>query len=122
MKYALLIHSDPQPWGHPTSDFNRRYHELPEQQRHDLNANWQAVFSEAQARGEILDGWALGSPESARIFEFREVPQVADGPYAHGGVHLAGIFLIDVESAERAEEIAASFSCPGDVIELRPLY
>ena len=29
-------------------------------------------------------------------------------------------FWIDVESQERAEEIAAAFSCPGDTVELRP--
>jgi hypothetical protein len=34
--------------------------------------------------------------------------------------HLAGFFLIDVESAERADEIARAFSGPGETVELRP--
>ncbi|MDP3967253.1 MAG: YciI family protein, partial [Nocardioides sp.] len=43
-----------------------------------------------------------------------------DGPYSESKEHLAGFFLIDVESHERAEEIAASFSGPGETVELRP--
>jgi hypothetical protein len=33
---------------------------------------------------------------------------------------LAGFFLIDVESPERAEEVAAKLASPGETIELRP--
>ena len=34
--------------------------------------------------------------------------------------HLAGFFLVDVESPERAEELARRFSGPGETVELRP--
>ncbi|WP_202868725.1 YciI family protein [Kribbella antibiotica] len=33
--------------------------------------------------------------------------------------HLAGFFVIDVASQERAEAIAEQFAGPGDTIELR---
>jgi hypothetical protein len=45
---------------------------------------------------------------------------VTDGPYAEAKEHLAGFFLIDVESQERAEEVVAHFSGPGETVELRP--
>ena len=47
-------------------------------------------------------------------------PVLTDGPYAETKEQLAGFFLIDCETRERAEQIAARFACPGDVIELRP--
>ncbi len=40
--------------------------------------------------------------------------------YSESKEHLAGFFLIDVENAERAHEIAAQFAGPGETIELRP--
>ena len=34
MKYVVLIHSNPQPWGHPTSEFLAAHQQLPaEEQR-----------------------------------------------------------------------------------------
>ena len=43
-----------------------------------------------------------------------------DGPYAETKEQLAGFFVIDTQTRERAEEIAAQFAGPGGVIELRP--
>lgn len=36
-------------------------------------------------------------------------------------MHPAGFFVVDVETQERAEEIAAVFAGPGETIELRPV-
>jgi hypothetical protein len=33
VKYVILIHSNPQPWGHPTGDFVAAFQALPEEQR-----------------------------------------------------------------------------------------
>ena len=33
VKYVILIHSNPQPWGHPTSDFLPEHQALPDEQR-----------------------------------------------------------------------------------------
>ena len=45
---------------------------------------------------------------------------MTDGPYAETKEQLAGFFLIDCATRERAEEIAAHFAQPGGTIELRP--
>ena len=42
-----------------------------------------------------------------------------DGPYSESKEHFAGFFLVDVESQERAEAIAARLSGPGETVELR---
>jgi len=63
----------------------------------------------------------LSDPGSSTIYRWKGDTHVAtEGPYAETKEHLAGFFLVDVESRERAEEIAAAFAHPGDVIELRP--
>ena len=36
MKYVILIHSNPQPWGHPTSNFLAEHQALPEAERDEL--------------------------------------------------------------------------------------
>ena len=54
MKYVILIHSNPQPWGHPTSAHTAEYQALPQAEQDELGARWEQVFGDADARGEIL--------------------------------------------------------------------
>ena len=122
MKYVILIHSNPQPWGHPTSDFVAEHRALPQAERDRLSNEFDDVFAELMERGEFVTGAALGAPATSRLFRFRDGERiVADGPYAEGKEHFAGFFLIDVESQERAEHIAKFFSGPGETVELRPV-
>lgn len=121
MKYVILIHSNPQPWGHPTSDYLQEYADLPAQVRERGNAEFERILTELSERGELVGGEALGDPRAARLLRWRDGDRVVtDGPYAEGKEHLAGFFLIDVESQERAEEVARRFSGPGETVELRP--
>ncbi|MGH3350729.1 MAG: YciI family protein [Nocardioides sp.] len=122
MKYVILIHSNPQPWGHPTGDFIPEVQSLPEATRDGLTAAWEAVMEELSANGELLGGQALADPASARLYRWDAGEPVAtDGPYSEAKEHLAGFFLIDVESQARAEEVVRSFSGPGETVELRPV-
>ncbi len=120
MKFVIMIHSNPRPWGHPTCDHTAEYQALPQTKQDELQAHWEKVFGDADAKDEIVYGCALGDPAAARVFDFVDEPLASDGPYGESKEHLAGFFLIDVESQDRAEQIAAAFSCPGDRIELRP--
>src|SRR5689334_8545545 len=122
MKYVILIHSHPQPWGHPTSEFLTEHQALPEGERDRLNADFESVMQELSERGELVGGQALGSPHDARLFWWEGGRRkVTDGPYAETVEHFAGFFLIDVASQERAEEVTAKFSGPGETVELRPV-
>ena len=121
MKYVILIHSNPQPWGHPTSDFIAEQQALPAEQRRAMTEAFESMLAELSERGELLGGEALGDPSTARLYRWDTGrPLVTDGPYSEAKEHLAGFFLIDVESRQRAEEVAASFSGPGETVELRP--
>ena len=121
MKFVILIHSNPHPWAHPTSDHTAEYQALPKAKQDELGAHWDKVFGEANANDEIVYGCAWGEPPAARVCHPAARPLPTDGPYAESKEHLAGFFVIDVESQERAEQIAEAFSCPGDTIELRPV-
>jgi hypothetical protein len=66
--------------------------------------------------GEFVDGQGLSLPEEARIVRATTggAPAVTDGPYPEAKEFLAGFWLIDVETTERAYEIAGQISAaPG---------
>lgn len=121
MKYVILIHSNPQPWGHPTSDFVAEHQALPQEQRQRMQAAFEQLLTEMQERGELISGEALGDPATSRLYRWEnDTPLATDGPYSEAKEHLAGFFLVDVEDQARAEEIAAQFAGPGETVELRP--
>lgn len=123
MKYVILIHSNPQPWGHPTPDFLDEYADRSPEQRDQLNAEFEQLLTELSERGELVGGEALGDPTTARLYRWDAgQPLVTDGPYSESKEHLAGFFVIDVETQERAEAVVARFSGPGETVELRPMW
>lgn len=124
MKYVILIYSNPQPWGHPTSDYLEIYQTLSTQQRGQLDREFDELLTELSSSGELVGGEALGAPSTSRLYRWDENSSklMTAGPYAEGNEHLAGFFLIDVSDQQRAEEIAAKFSGPGETVELRPAF
>lgn len=122
MKYVILIHSNPQPWGHPTSNFLAEHQALSPTDRDELNADFEAVLDDLSSRGELVGGQALGDPADARLFRWSGGRRkITDGPYAETAEHFAGFFLIDVADQERAEQVAEKFAGPGETVELRPV-
>lgn len=75
----------------------------------DLNA-------ELRERGELIEGQALTAPALAKfvVADGESEPVVTDGPFPESKELLAGYRMVDVESVERAVEIAARVSAaPG---------
>lgn len=123
MKYVILIHSNPEPWGHPTDQLTAEGRALPPEWHESAEAAFDARLAQMSERGELVHAEALGDPREARLVGW--TPQghpVSDGPYAETTEHLAGFFVIDVATQERAEEIADWFAQPGGTIELRPCW
>ena len=86
-----------------------------------MKADFEALLGELSEQGELIGGEALADPASSRLYRWESgKPLATDGPYSEAKEHLAGFFLIDVDSHERAEELAAKFAGPGDTVELRP--
>ena len=66
--------------------------------------------------GELVDAQGLAGPEVAKfvVSDGVSAPVITDGPYPESKELLAGYRMIDVETAERAIEIAAQASAaPG---------
>jgi hypothetical protein len=66
--------------------------------------------------GELVGAEGLASPAQARIVRASKTgtPEVTDGPFAEAKEFLAGYWIVDVDTTERAYEIAARASAaPG---------
>ncbi|HWH19294.1 MAG TPA: YciI family protein [Solirubrobacterales bacterium] len=105
MKFMLLQH-----YGRVEGDVPPMSQWAPEdvvahiQFQKDLNA-------ELRERGEFVEAQALTGPEAAKfVLASDDAPIVTDGPFAESKELLAGWRTVDVESEERALEIAAEAS------------
>src|ERR1700734_2574308 len=76
----------------------------------------QALNAELAELGELVDAQGLAGPDQAKyvVSDGMSAPVITDGPYPESKELLAGYRLVDVESAQRAVEIAARASAsPG---------
>jgi hypothetical protein len=75
-----------------------------------------ALNRELRAAGELVGAEGLAAPSQARVVRAGKngAPEVTDGPFAEAKEFLAGYWIVDVETPERAYEIAAKASAaPG---------
>jgi hypothetical protein len=124
MRYMLLMNYAETPGVPPMSEW------APEDAR-ARGAAMMAIHQELTESGELVGAEGLTGPESARIvtIDGTGAPVVTDGPFAESKEFLAGYWLVDVESEERAIEIAAKTSAApgpggkpmGKEIEVRPV-
>ncbi|MET9213681.1 MULTISPECIES: YciI family protein [unclassified Nocardia] len=105
---------------------------IPEWAPEDIAAHidFQRVLGEQlAAAGELVDAQGLAGPDQALIVlsDGRSAPVVTDGPFPETKEFLAGYWIVDVDSRERAIEIAAQASAApgpggtpiGEYIEVR---
>jgi len=74
------------------------------------------VFATIAFLGELVDAQGLAGPEQAKFVtsDGTSAPVITDGPFPEAKELLAGYRIVDVESDERAVEIAAMISAaPG---------
>lgn len=75
-----------------------------------------ALNAQLRERGELVDAQGLTGPDQAKfvVSDGATAPVVTDGPYGEAKELLAGYRMVDVDSLERALEIAAAVSAaPG---------
>src|SRR2546429_4393553 len=90
-----------------------------------------AIHEALAASGELVEAGGVTGPEAGKIVthDGAGAPVVTDGPFAESKEFLAGYWLVDVESEDRAIEIAAKTSAApgpggrpmGKEIEVRPV-
>jgi hypothetical protein len=90
----------------------------------------QSFSKELAESGELVETRGLAAPVHTRRVRLQQgVPVVTDGPYAETQEVLAGYWVVECDSFDRATEIAAKLSaCPGpksldgrEVVEVRPI-
>jgi len=75
-----------------------------------------ALNAELLERGELVDAQGLAGPEQAKfvVSDGTSAPVITDGPFPESKELLAGYRIVDVDTPERAVEIAARISAaPG---------
>jgi hypothetical protein len=112
MKFMLLIYDNPD-----TREF------VQSAQGAHLREEALSIIAELTESGELLSTEGLADP--ANTFSLRIVngaPVVTDAPLAESKEFFGGYLRLDVESVERALEIAKRWpSLPYGALELRPI-
>jgi hypothetical protein len=90
VKYLLMIYMNDETWAG-----------LSAPERDAVMAGHEEFQRLTRESGELLDTNALGSPSTVAVV------RVTDGPFVETKEYLAGYYLMDCESRERALELAA---------------
>ena len=81
---------------------------LTEEEQAAIGAGHGKFIEDLKASGEFILTQALVDPSQAAVVRVRDnQPVVTDGPFLEAKEYLGGFYLIDVESKERALELAA---------------
>ena len=98
MKYMLIIYGNEELWNSVGPE---------EQQR--MFAAFDEFNKSHYASGELLGAYGMADPAASKLVRLRDgQPAVTDGPYLETKEYLASWYLIDVDSEQRALEIAAA--------------
>ncbi|QRP48179.1 YciI family protein [Amycolatopsis sp. FDAARGOS 1241] len=114
MKFLLIMHMNPEVW-----------EGLSEETKDSVMTGHADFITKIRASGELVNTQALGTPAESAVVRVRGgVPAVTDGPFIESKEFLAGFYLVECESRERALEVAAMIpdaGIEGLGIEVRPI-
>jgi hypothetical protein len=115
VKYLLLIYLNP--------ESRKAWEALPEDQQAEGIRAHAELNEQLAASGELIVTEALADEEVAKRVSVRDGRSItSDGPFAEAKEMLAGFYLIECESEERAIEVAAALpEAPVGEIEVRPV-
>lgn len=114
MKFAILIYQNPQS--------RQIWDRLTPEQRAEGLRGYAALDDDLAASGEMIVSQALADPSHGKRVSVSGGQVVtSDGPFAEVKEHLAGFYLVDCESIERAVELAARIpEAAHGLVEVRP--
>ena len=114
MKYMIMTFASQQDYQAMTGQPSDQPAWTPEDHA-ALGAFMRGFTEKLAASGELIDAQGLSMPVHSRRVRLQEgVPVVTDGPYAKSEEVLAGYWVVDCASFDRAVEIAAGLThCPG---------
>ncbi|MGN9808970.1 YciI family protein [Micromonospora sp. BQ11] len=97
MKYLMLIYGNEEIWS-----------SLPGDELSALIGEVDAFNDALRASGELVDSQGL-VPRAWSVRMPGDTPVVTDGPYLEAKEYVGSYFVVDVDGAERAREIARSY-------------
>lgn len=115
MRYLILI------YGNPAS--RAIWTELSDEQRQEALAQYAALNDALTAAGELVASESLADPaETKQVIVRGDRTMTTDGPFAEVKEQLAGFYLVECDSLDRATQIAAQIpEAPFSVLEIRPV-
>ena len=99
MKYLMLIYGNEEKWA-----------SFPADAWPEAIAKQDAFNKKYEGTGELIGAYGLASEAQAKLVRRDQatgLPAVTDGPYQETKEYIASFYLLDVDSEERAQEIAA---------------
>jgi hypothetical protein len=115
VKYMILIHGNPRS-RHAWEGFS-------DAEKAEGLAAYAALDEDLAASGELIVSEALADPSQGRRVRVRDGGAfTTDGPFAEAKEHLAGFYLVDCDSLDRAVQIAARVpEAELGLVEVRPV-
>lgn len=115
MRFLVLIYSNP--------ESRAVWDSLSDDQKKEGMAGYAALHEALAERNELVASESLDDPALTKQVLVRDGrPQTTDGPFAEVKEQLAGFYLLDCESMDRAVEIVAQIpEAPFSVVEVRPV-
>ena len=115
MKYMILVYGSQRDYDAMVGQGSDGSPAWPAEDFAALGAFMQSFNQELADSGELVETRGLAAPVHSRRIRLRnDVPVVTDGPYAETEEVLAGYWIVECDSFDRATEIAAKLAtCPG---------
>jgi hypothetical protein len=114
MKYLMAIYGNEEKWA-----------SFPAEHWQEAIMKQDAFNKRYAETGELIGAYGLGSEAQARLVRrdpATGLPAVTDGPYQETKEYIASFYLLDVESEQRALEIAADMPfADQEPVELWPV-
>jgi len=99
MKYITIIYGNKDLW-----------HSFPPEEAAKAIEEVNAFNNRYRETGELIAAYGLGDELTAKTVRVRNgVPAVTDGPYIEAKEFVSSFFLLDVDSEQRALELAAEY-------------
>jgi hypothetical protein len=130
MKYMILVYGSQQDYDSMAGKAEAGRPAWSAEQFAALGAFMESFSKDLTESGELVDTRGLAAPVHTRRIQLQNgVPVVTDGPYAESQEVLAGYWIVECDSFDRATEIAARLTeIPGpgsvgdrEVIDVRPI-
>lgn len=115
MKFLVLIYGNP--------ESRAVWDSLTDEQKKEGMAGYAALHEALAQDDELVASESLDDPALTKQVLIRDGrPLTTDGPFAEVKEQLAGFYLLDCDSMDRAVEIVALIpEAPFSVVEIRPV-